>query len=260
MKRVVVGILFLFVGVFLVLHRLDFVSNTVFHWIISWQSLLVALGFVFLFDRKQSTKEFGAILMAVGLVFLLPKVFDLPSFRGFVLPSILIVIGFFFILKAGRKKKRNDSDDYIFMESNNGASEPYSFSNIENDNSNTYTDEKKNPSLIKREFVFSGSKEKWRYRDVKVIEIDAAFSGVELDLSQIEFDPNESVIKIKVSSVFSGVTLFIPSDWNTVLQKTGVFGGFEDRRPPHLKPDVNGQTIVLELDAVFGGGQVKYYE
>jgi|GEM_PF-1402621 len=264
MKKLVVGVLLLLVGVFLVFNNLGLVDSTVYHWIISWQSLLIAIGLILLFDDRTSNKEGGAILIVIGLLFLLPRVFDLPGIRHFILPAVIIGVGFMFLIKSTRKKKEEDS----FSSFSNDFKEEWReewqkeagqyFSSVNGDN---YSEKKSGgKGLIKREYLFSGAKEKWTYNKVKKVDIEAFFSGVVIDLSQIEFDEEVKTIHIKVISVFSGVTLYIPSDWYSIVQKTGVFGGFTDRRPPYVNMDSSGQTVILEVEAMFGGGEIRYYE
>jgi predicted membrane protein len=110
---------------------------------------------------------------------------------------------------------------------------------------------------IKREYVFTGTKERIN-TEIKRVEIEAVFSGVEVDFSQTELSPEVKNIHIKVSSVFSGVTLYIPEEWEVLIQKTGVFGGFSDKRFVKKRSNSNEKLVILELEAVFGGGEVKY--
>lgn len=255
MKKIVTGTLFVLLGVFLIFNNIGWVDSTIYHWVISWQSLLIAIGFIGLFDTKQRSKEFSAVLMVIGLLFLLPRIFDVPSVKAFILPAIIIGIGLLFLFRTGKKNKCRD---HIFGGKENDDRDYHSFVTVEDGDNPTTLNPK--DGYVKREYVFSGSKEKWRYEKIRKIEIEAVFSGVEIDLSQIDFAPDANSIHIKVSAVFGGVTLFIPAEWNVVIQKTGIFGGFQDRRPTNAMPHSNSKTVVLELEAVFGGGEVRYYE
>jgi hypothetical protein len=49
-KKVVLGIIIMFVGVFLLFHNMGYFPWTIYHIIISWQALLIGIGFVLLFD------------------------------------------------------------------------------------------------------------------------------------------------------------------------------------------------------------------
>lgn len=254
MKKTVFGILCILAGIILVLNNFDLIDRKVFHILISWQSLLIGIGFINLFDRKSSAKEGGAIMIIIGLLFLLPKIFEMQGVRDLILPAIIIGVGLFVLIKSssGRRSKHSS-----FNRRREEDWDARSFSVMDEE---VIGQEGHAEGCIKREFAFSGLKEKWTYHNIRKIEVDAVFSGVEIDLSQIDFAEDAQNVKIKISSAFSSVTLYIPSEWNIVVQKTGVFGGFTDKRPVNTKPDSLSQSVILELEAVFGGGEIKYYE
>jgi len=249
MKKAVFGIIIMFVGVFLLFYNLGYIPWQVRHIVISWQALLIGIGVVLLFDDKSSNKSAGVILAAIGTLFLLPRIFNIDV-SGFFLPLIIIVVGILFIIKSSTRKTWRSKffGDNISVDNLTGG-----ILNSEiNVNSNGF---------ISREYVFSGSKEKWTYNNVKSIEISSVFSGVELDFTQLELSPNVEKVQIKVSSVFGGVVLYVPDDWNIIMQKTGVFGSFTDNRPRNVAQfSTTGRLVYLELEAVFGGGEIKCYE
>ena len=118
-----------------------------------------------------------------------------------------------------------------------------------------------NGDAVHKEYVFAGSKEKWTHGKLKNVFIEATFSGVELDFTQAELADDIKVAAcIKVKSVFSGVILYVPDDWNIMVQKTGAFGGFNDNRPNRVLQATSDKLVVLELEAVFGGGEIRCYE
>jgi len=255
MKRVAFGIIIMFVGIFMLFRNMDFIPWEVSNIVLSWPALLVGIGVVLLFDGKPSNKSAGVVLAAIGVLFLLPRIFGLDV-SGFFVPLIIIVIGILFVIKSSTKntryfgasgKRRNtvlfdNRNEYL-----NGTQDYEMGGNAED--------------FISQDYVFSGSKEKWTYTNVKNIEISSVFSGVELDLTQIELSPDVERVHIKVSSVFGGVVLYVPDDWNIIIQKTGVFGSFVDNRPRNVaQSSATGRLVYLELEAVFGGGEIKCYE
>ncbi|MDR1762647.1 MAG: DUF5668 domain-containing protein [Dysgonamonadaceae bacterium] len=66
MKKIVFGIIVMFVGVLMLLFNLNMIDWDVYHCIMSWQALLIAIGVVLLFDRNRHNKNAGVILIAVG--------------------------------------------------------------------------------------------------------------------------------------------------------------------------------------------------
>jgi len=247
MKKVVIGIIIMLVGVFLLFHNLGYFPYSIYRIIISWQALLIAIGSVMLFDKKNDSKNAGVILIVIGTIFLIPKIFDV-NISGILIPLLIILGGIFFVVRAVTKK---DEQKSVFGRGMDG----------EDFNNMSFVDTSLNEQdFIKREFVFSGAKERWTYGKIKGAKIEAVFSGVELDLTQIELSEEVKSVYIKVESVFSGVTIYVPEDWNILIQKTGVFGGFADKRPLNLVKSVEGKQVIMDLEAVFGGGEIKCYE
>ena len=254
MKKIVVGVIVMMLGVFLLFRNLNFIPWEISHFVFTWQSLLIALGAIFLFDRKADTKNVGVILILVGTVFLLKNVIG----SGILFPAIIIAIGIFILILVTTKKSWWGKNTFV-----------HSYEWKENDwkkydcTNNTFnTTSVDGNGRIKREYVFNGSKEKWTYGKLRNVVIEAVFSGVELDFTQTELaDDIKGAAHIKISSVFSGITLYVPDDWNIMVQKTGVFGGFVDNRPRSVEQNINkDKLVILELEAVFGGGEIKCYE
>lgn len=252
MKKIVFGCIIVMLGVFLLFSNLNIITYDIRHWVLSWQSLLIAIGAILLVDKKADNKNAGVILIAIGSIFLLPKVFDI-NISNVLIPLLIICAGIFFILAAVRRKnkpKHHQAQHFFNRNRKNCESfEGMPYAETPLDDSET----------IKREYVFMSSKERWTFGTIKNIEIEAVFSGVELDLTQTELSDEARQITVKITSVFSGVTLFVPMEWNILIQKTSVFGGFVDKRPRNSHP-VEGKPIILELEAVFGGGEIKCYE
>jgi hypothetical protein len=252
MKKIIIGIIIMALGIFLLFDNLGFFIPIVRSLVISWQSLLIALGCIFLFDKKSDHKNVGVILILIGTLFLLPKILDV-SIGGVVIPLLLIAIGIFFVIRAAT---RRDGEQFLHFHEHFHKHREH----FHKYNEKTFVETSVNQDgIIHREYVMTGVKERWSYGKVKNVEIEAVFSGVELDFTQAELSDEVDTIRIKVSSVFSGVILYVPQEWNIIIQKTGVFGGFTDRRP-YNKVQLNNKIVVMELEAVFGGGEIKSYE
>jgi len=248
MKKIVIGFIIMMVGAFLLVDNMGFFIPAVRHLVISWQALLIAIGIVLLVDKPSDHKVVGGVLIFIGALFLLPKIFPV-NVSGIIFPVIIIAIGIGFILKSTTRKNS-------FTSWQNGHTEWTS----------NYTEFEKNTTtesggVVHKEYVFSGSKEKWTQGKLKNLEIEAVFSGVEIDLSQTELANDiQAAAQIKIKSVFSGVILYVPDDWNIVVQKTGVFGGFTDNRPNRVLQVSGNKLVVLDVEAVFGGGELRCYE
>jgi len=253
MKKIVAGVIIMLVGVFLLFNKMGFFLPDVYPLIISWQMLLIAIGIILLVDKPQDHKTAGLVLIVIGALFLFPKIFPLFSVGGFIIPVIIIAIGIGFIIKATtRKNEIKDSETW--------SSEHPEWNTYFKDFEKNVTT--KSGDTVHKEYAFSGSKEKWTQGKVKNVFIEAKFSGVELDFTQAELADDIKVAAcIKVSAVFSGVTLFVPEDWNIMIQKTGAFGGFNDYRSNKiLQASTDDKLVILEIDSRFGGVELKCYE
>jgi len=256
MKKIVAGVMFLAVGVFLLLNRMDFFIPDVYPLIISWQMLLIAIGIILLVDKPSDHKTAGVVLIAIGALFLLPKIFPLFSLSGFIIPVIVIAIGIGFIIRAATRK--NGTNEWETWKSEHPEWNKQ-FTDFGKSFGKNFTTN--NGNVVHKEYVFSSSKEKWTQGKLKNVSIEATFSGVELDFTQAELaDDIKVAAHIGVKSVFSGVILYVPEDWNIMIQKTGAFGGFTDNRPNRVLKVSSEKLVVLELEAVFGGGEIRCYE
>ena len=253
-KKVITGVFIMLVGAFLLLSKMSFFNFCpwVYPVIISWQMLLICIGIILLFDRPSDHKTGGLVLILIGVLFLLPKIPPYPSISGFIIPVIVIIIGIAFIFKAATRKNEVINSDSWFCENSNWRK------NFKEFGKNMTID---GEAIVRKEYVFSGSKEKWTQGKLKNLEIEAVFSGVEIDFTQAELADDIKVAAcIRVKSVFSGVILYVPEDWNIMIRKSGVFGGFTDNRPNRVLQVADKKLVILELEAVFGGGEIKCYE
>ncbi len=98
---IVVGIVWLLkkVGIYFEFPRIFFENifypfRQVFHWlthfIFSWPMILIIIGIILMAGRRSA----GLVLIVVGGIFLLPKIFFLPGLTiSFLLPVLLIGFG-----------------------------------------------------------------------------------------------------------------------------------------------------------------------
>jgi len=252
MKKIVIGFIIMLFGAFMLLNNMGLFLPDVYRIVVSWQSLLIAIGIVLLVDKPSDHKVAGTVLILIGAVFLLHKFFYI-NIGSFIIPVIIIAIGIGLVIRAATGKK---IERYVWerskWEKNIGD-----FGKTGNETNVTSNKE----GVIRKEYIFTSSKEKWTQSKLNDVEIEAIFSGVEIDLSQAELsDAVKVAAHIRVKSVFSGVILYVPEDWNIVVQKTGVFGGFTDNRPNRVLKVAGEKYVVLEVEAVFGGGELRCYE
>ena len=216
--------------------------------VLSWQMLLIAIGFISFFSCR--TWFCGFILVLLGGFFLLPKL-DIPGLdfvRQNVWAIILTLAGIVILCKL------------LFFRncfwSNARCHTHFSSGNKSDDNWKVYSsNETYKSGYIDRNCVFGGDKEKWDVKNFKGGEVNSVFGGIELDLSMAQLA--EGVHHLELNSVFGGIVLYVPVDWKIEINKTQVFGAFTDNRPkPNFEVDEN-RVLIIEANAVFGGGEIK---
>jgi len=172
MKKIVTGFIIMMVGAFLLFDNMGFFLPIVRHLVISWQALLIAIGIILLVDKPSDHKVAGIFLILIGALFLLPKIH--LNISSFIIPVIIIAVGIGFIIKAAtRNNEKKDCEAWF-------SQQPEDKKHFTNFEKNVTTNE---GGIVRKEYVFAGSKEKWTQGKLKNLEIEAVFSGVQLDLT-----------------------------------------------------------------------------
>jgi predicted membrane protein len=221
-SRIFLGIILVLAGAVLIADNLNLLSYDMSHILISWPMLAVAVGLFNLARRHYSS---GFIIFAIGLFFLMPRIFDVPEdFTRNFWPIVLIAIGIIFLFRRNhhwhekwhREKSTNDSIDETAIFGGRDVS-------IVNDN-------------------FTGGK------------ITSIFGGSKINLLYAKPAPG---CTIDIEAIFGGAKLIVPEDWNIKVEITPMFGGFEDRRSPSVisRSDPN-KTVVIKGTCIFGGGEI----
>jgi len=199
----------------------DTYKNVVF----SWPMLLVAIGFVCFFSRSKWF--FGLILVLLGGFFLLPKIPGINLEKQIIWAGIVTVAGIGILCKVLFQRSSFWKNANFFTH--------FSFWDKPDENWKVYSS---------GETYKSGS-----------IDRNCVFGGIELDLSEAQLA--EGVHHLELNSVFGGIVLYVPVDWRIEINKTQVFGAFVDNRPkPNFEVNEN-KLLIIEANAVFGGGEIK---
>ena len=248
MSSIIFGLLVMAAGVLLFAFNGGYLPEKYKTVVFSWQMLLVAAGFVFLFSRDKRIA--GVIMMLIGVFLILPKLniegIEFVTQNGWAIA--LIVFGIFVICGAIGGKRiyhahmhwhtaKTDAHD-------NGRRHSSGWKFSENKS-----------GFIERDCVFGGNKEKIDVKNFCGGDINSVFGGIELDLSEAQLA--EGVHHLELNSVFGSIVIFVPAEWNIEIQQTQFFGHFADNRPkPPIETDFK-RTLMIEINAVFGGGEVR---
>lgn len=229
--HLLLGIVLMFLGLFLIADLADIVPWRLRDFIFTWQALLIFLGLVFLSNKEN--KGTGIILIAIGAFFLMPKFLDLPYYwRGLFWPSMLIVLGLVVIFSTrrhgggaacfGGQKKRASSED-----------------------------------VLDDVAVFGGGDKNINSQQFEGGKITHIFGGSKYDFSRARLKPGKNYLELTM--IFGGTKLIFPEEWDVKVEITSVFGGFSDKRVRSVVEKDRESTLVITGACVFGGGEIVNY-
>ena len=251
-SSIVCGLLFLAAGALLFAFNAGGLNENYKSVIFSWQMLLIAIGFVSFFSRNNW--GFGVVLMLIGIFFLLPKlnIVGLDFIANNRWAIVLMVIGIIVICRTIWKQKFHWwHTKYIEWESSEKEEHKQKHNNSHQCKSND-----KHSGHIDYNCVFTGGVKKMDFKNFSGGEINNVFSGVEIDMSEAQMA--EGAHHLELNTVFGGVTIYAPVEWNIeIRQSSHVFGSFVDNRPkPGFEVDEKSK-LIIEANAVFGGVEIK---
>ena len=224
-SRLVVGIIFLLVGLYFLLNNFDLIPFELPNFITSWQASLILIGLLLLTNRERRVG--GIVLITIGVVFLLPDFFDISVgeiIRQFW-PLALVIIGVALLLRRSRGKR---ATDYL------GAEETAD-----------YIDETSvlgsNDQLITSQ-NFRGGK------------ITSILGSNELNFVNARLAGGAHELDLFI--LFGSTELTIPSDWNIQVDVTPILGSFEDRRRYRDPTEKDVPQLVIKGLVLFGSGEL----
>jgi len=225
--QLLLGIVLMFIGLFLIADIADVIPWRLRDLLFTWQALLILLGVIFISGRES--KGTGLILILIGSFFLLPKFFPLPHYwRSLFWPSLLILLGLIVIFSSGRRgsvlghKKKVSSDD-----------------------------------VLDDVAVFGGGDRIINSQQFQGGKITNIFGGFKYDMTNARLAPGRNFIDVVM--IFGGSRFIIPDDWDLKVEVTNIFGGFSDKRVKSIVVQDPEQVLVIRGTTLFGGGEVVNY-
>lgn len=224
-KRSLMGIIFIVVGLVLIASKLDVISDSVRHVIVSWPMLLIGIGAFNILTNKNYSS--GLILITIGSFFILPRMFDIPfEVKDMFWPAIFVAIGVIMLTVKNRHKKFGDNES--------------------------------SEHEIDMLTLFGGGNRKITSDEFLGGKVTSIFGGSEIDLVGAKLKEEQCVID--AFTMFGGVEISVPKEWEVQVDVTSIFGGFNDKRgrvESSLGEDK--KILIIKGFAIFGGGEVKSY-
>ncbi len=226
-----IGVFFIGLGLVFLLDRLNIIPHEWRNIIISWQALLIFIGFINIF--RNHARFPGIILILIGTAFILPNIVNIPfTASQLVWPVVLIVVGIAILFKA-----KNIKPQLVFNP---------------NQKSNNFSEK------IDEVAIFGGGKRIITTQNLKGGNITAIFGGLEIDLSDAEIQ--DDVIVLEIAAIFGGATLIVKPEWDVQIQVASILGGFSDKRKVYKNEKKEcAKKLIIKGAAIFGGGEVKSF-
>ncbi len=208
-------------GLFLLdqMDKLDF-GDLIGHY---WPVVFILLGFSILLSNNFRNAGAGIFFIAFGAFFLLIRlrIFDRMVW-SYLWPLAIIAVGIWILLRPAwhpdRKKAEGMTADDLDINQ-----------------------------------VFSGSVRKIESQNFRGGKADVVFGSAEIDLRGARLAGGQATLIL--SAVFGGIEVFVPRDWQVVLEGSPVLGSIETKKAVSDVPKT--QTLTIKGSAVFGSIEVK---
>ena len=247
--KYIAGFILMAVGLVMLFKQLDLFFFP--SWIFSWPMILIIIGLVKRGNNRSKNSSW-LILIVVGCLFLLEKIFPGENIVRSGWPVIIIAAGLWMIFRRNHTIGNNtfSKEAYVnpdFLNPDPEAQEPQ--------NANR-TEPESNEDYLSAFSIFGGIKKNILSKTFKGGEIVNIFGGTDLDFSHA--DINGQVI-IDVVQLFGGTKLIVPPHWQVVSDVAAIFGGVNDKRIPHADVAASGKVLVLKGASIFGGVDIKSF-
>lgn len=234
--QVIFGVAIVFFGLLLTAQNLGMAPNItrVIHF---WPMVFTAAGLAMVLDRDAvgSRRLFGAALVIGGLWQTANTAFHLNWYIDDWWPLLLVGLGVVLIMRAVQRPAGGATDATV-MGASSGA---------------TGADGGRDDEFSSFAFM-SGVKRNIFSSGFRRANVTAVMGGVELDLRQCTATGGESVID--VFTIWGGIVIRLPPDWQVVSQATPIMGGIDDRSG-HVQP--TRHRLVIKGLILMGGVEVK---
>lgn len=262
-----VGAIIILFGVFLLLNNLD-LGFLFPSWLFSFPMILIIIGLVIGINSKFEKKS-SFILLTIGGIFLLRKIFD--NFNPFqvLLPAIAIVIGIY-IINRNRKAPTiptppentpppHPTDEFdwdrrvVDLTDDTGANNQNS--SLQNTgHSGAYNQFQYAENYLKVDAIFGNSNKIILSKNFLGGTITNIFGSSVINLLQA--DLSQPVV-IDTFQLFGSTKIIVPAHWVVTPSISSIFGDVDDRRIIINHPYDESKKLFLTGTSLFGTVTIK---
>lgn len=220
--RIFWGLLLICLGVLFLLDqmgRLDF-GDLVGRF---WPVIFIIIGISILLSNNFKNVGSGIFFILFGAFFLLlrMRIFDRAVWH-YIWPLAIIATGLWMLLRPAWHPNRSEASEV--------GGDDLAISQ-----------------------VFSGSARKVESQNFRGGKADVVFGSAEIDLRAARLAGGQATLVLSV--VFGGIEVYVPRDWQVVLEGTPVLGSIDSHKKAAAVPTT--QTLTIKGSAVFGSIEVK---
>ncbi|MGN6439862.1 MAG: LiaF transmembrane domain-containing protein [Agriterribacter sp.] len=257
---VLAGLFLLLIGMAAILRQtiLDFPS-----WIMSWPMILILVG-IFIGLKHGFRGPGWIILIGLGSIFLADKILPGVNLKPFIWPFVIIAIGIFMIVGAGKRKKwmrehwrwHADCGPKKNMNFGNTGAEYITPMEAETDQGAGARSKSDSNELVDVTSILGSAKKVIFSKNFQGGDITNFMGGTEINCTQADIN---GLAKLDITQIFGGTKLIVPAHWTIKSTATSIFAGFEDKRTiTNIAPDPN-KVLLIDGTSVFGGIEIKSY-
>lgn len=241
------GAVLIIVGSLFLLKNFNYIDLNIADFLFSFPSVFIFVGILSVLN--SSKKWFGIVLIAVGTTMHLSRYYDI-DFGAFIIPLILIGLGFMILIKRNRHASYKST--FKMDEKTKEWSNSYEANEIHQMHS---AEEVRNDKLEVIS-VFGGSSKYFISDSFRGGTITSIFGGNEINLSGCKLAEGENIID--VIAIFGGTSIYIPKEWNVIVDVFPLFGGFgtKGKRDP-MSVVEKDRVLRIKGVVIFGGGEIK---
>jgi len=103
--------------------------------------------------------------------------------------------------------------------------------------------------------IFSGSTRGGAFKLPKELRYISIFSGTDVDLTHAQFC--QEVVRIKVFSLFSGDTIYVPENVNVISKAFCIFGSVDNTAATNTNINQHVPTVIIEGFSIFSGIDIE---
>lgn len=222
-ENVLWGLGFIIVGILVLINALGILEINVFFkgW---WTLFIIVPCFVNIFKDNDKTASIIGTVFGILLLLAVRDVINFDLLWKILLPLVLIIIGLSLIFKDKVSDKVKDEIKKL----NKNSKDEYTA-------------------------TFSGQDLNFDDEEFKGCELNAIFGGIKCDIKNAKLKDD---VVINASSIFGGITLYVPKDVNIKVVSNSIFGGVSGNYNKN-KNDKKGKTIYVNATCLFGGVEIK---